>query len=86
MLLVHCWAKCWYGKQYWGWRDSFFQDGKLHVTNSFALPFEEDLRDPQVWFVDHNYHEKMYAMFKKVSGSVGGYMFAFLSRVQELSH
>ncbi|KAF4667452.1 26S proteasome non-ATPase regulatory subunit 7 [Perkinsus chesapeaki] len=42
-------------------------DGKLHVTNSFALPFEEDLRDPQVWFVDHNYHEKMYAMFKKVS-------------------
>lgn len=47
-----------------------FQDGKLHVTNSFALPFEEDLRDPQVWFVDHNYHEKMYAMFKKVGAAL----------------
>ena len=23
--------------------------------SSFAVPFEEDERDPDVWFVDHNY-------------------------------
>ena len=34
-------------------------DGKLHVTNSFAVIFEEDPRDPRVWFLDHNYHETM---------------------------
>eukprot|EP00929_Paragymnodinium_shiwhaense_P112165 TRINITY_DN80422_c0_g1_i1.p1 TRINITY_DN80422_c0_g1~~TRINITY_DN80422_c0_g1_i1.p1 ORF type:complete len:350 (+),score=134.59 TRINITY_DN80422_c0_g1_i1:69-1118(+) len=42
-------------------------DMKLHVTNCFAVPFEEDQRDPQVWFLDHNYHESMFAMFKKVT-------------------
>jgi len=42
-------------------------DLKLHVTNCFAVPFEEDQRDPQVWFLDHNYHEQMFAMFKKVN-------------------
>merc|ERR1719262_1828260 len=40
---------------------------KLHVTNCFAVPFEEDPRDPQVWFLDHNFHEQMYSMFKKVN-------------------
>ncbi len=25
--------------------------------SSFAVPFEEDERDPNVWFVDHNYIE-----------------------------
>jgi len=39
----------------------------LHITNSFAVPFEEDARDPKVWFLDHNYHEHMFAMFKKVN-------------------
>ena len=43
------------------------QDGKLHVTNSFAVLFEEDPRDPRVWFLDHNYHENMFQMFKKVN-------------------
>merc|ERR1719198_411521 len=38
-------------------------DFQLHVTNCFAVPFEEDPRDPQVWFLDHNLH----AMFKKVN-------------------
>merc|ERR1712232_1223646 len=42
-------------------------DLKLHITNCFAVPFEEDPRDPQVWFLDHNFHENMYAMFKKVN-------------------
>mmetsp|Transcript_15007 Transcript_15007/g.22843 ORF Transcript_15007/g.22843 Transcript_15007/m.22843 type:complete len:361 (-) Transcript_15007:171-1253(-) len=42
-------------------------DFKLHITNCFAVPFEEDPRDPQVWFLDHNFHEQMFAMFKKVN-------------------
>jgi len=41
--------------------------GEYHVTNSFAVPFEEDARDPNVWFMDHNYHEQMYIMFKKIN-------------------
>lgn len=42
--------------------------GKCDVTNSYALPFEEDPRDPSVWYIDRQYHEDMFAMFKKVSG------------------
>jgi len=42
-------------------------DYSLHITNCFAVPFEEDPRDPQVWFLDHNYHEMMFSMFKKVN-------------------
>jgi 26S proteasome regulatory subunit N8 len=42
-------------------------DLKLHITNCFAVPFEEDQRDSQVWFLDHNFHEEMFAMFKKVN-------------------
>lgn len=41
--------------------------GQVDVTNSYAVPFEEDARDPSIWFLDHNYHEEMYAMFKKVN-------------------
>lgn len=43
------------------------QDGRLHITNSFGVLFEEDPRDPRVWFLDHNYHENMFQMFKKVN-------------------
>ncbi|KAI9023314.1 maintenance of mitochondrial structure and function-domain-containing protein [Hyaloraphidium curvatum] len=39
----------------------------VNVANSYALPFEEDEKDPSVWFLDHNYHEAMYDMFKKVN-------------------
>lgn len=41
--------------------------GKVSVTNSYAVPFEEDERDPRIWFLDHNFHENMYAMYKKVN-------------------
>lgn len=41
--------------------------GKVDITNSYAVPFEEDVKDPTVWFLDHNYHEDMFAMFKKVN-------------------
>lgn len=32
-----------------------------------AVPFEEDEKDPSVWFLDHNYVEFMKDMFKKVN-------------------
>ena len=32
-----------------------------------AVPFEEDDKDPTVWFLDHNYVESMNDMFKKVN-------------------
>lgn len=41
---------------------------EVNVANSFAVPFEEDDKDPDVWFIDHNYFEAMYDMFKKVNG------------------
>ena len=40
----------------------------INVANSFGIPFEEDERDPKTWFLDHNYIEGMYSMFKKVNG------------------
>ncbi|KAI8955220.1 26S proteasome regulatory subunit rpn-8 [Xylaria longipes] len=43
-------------------------DGKnVRVSNSFAVPFEEESDDPSVWFLDHNYVENMNDMFKKVN-------------------
>lgn len=44
-------------------------NGKVDVTNSFALPFSEDPQNPKVWYLDHSYHETMFAMFKKVNAS-----------------
>ena len=41
--------------------------GKIDVTNSYAVPFEEDLKDSSIWYLDHMYHERLYAMFKKVN-------------------
>ena len=35
-----------------------------------AVPFEEDDRDPKIWFLDHSYLEQMYRMFKKVNGEL----------------
>ena len=31
------------------------KDG-VHALSSYALPFEEDDRDPNIWFLDHEYH------------------------------
>ncbi|EDW10839.1 26S proteasome non-ATPase regulatory subunit 7 [Drosophila mojavensis] len=41
--------------------------GVLDVSNSFAVPFDEDDKDKSVWFLDHDYLENMYGMFKKVN-------------------
>ena len=41
--------------------------GRLDVINSFAVPFEEDPNDAKVWFVDHNYIETMFGMYKRIN-------------------
>lgn len=41
--------------------------GALDITNCYAVPFEEDPKEPRVWFLDHIYHENMYGMFRKIS-------------------
>ncbi|CAD6261888.1 unnamed protein product [Miscanthus lutarioriparius] len=41
--------------------------GSVDVTNSYAVPFEEDDKDPRIWFLDHNYHESMFSMFKRIN-------------------
>lgn len=47
---------------------STFQ-GKCDITNSFAVPFDEDLRNPGIWYLDHDFLESMYHMFKKINGA-----------------
>lgn len=39
----------------------------IRILNSFAIPFEEDEKNPDVWFLDHNYIESMNEMFKKIN-------------------
>eukprot|EP01023_Acetabularia_acetabulum_P041608 TRINITY_DN4060_c0_g1_i2.p1 TRINITY_DN4060_c0_g1~~TRINITY_DN4060_c0_g1_i2.p1 ORF type:complete len:328 (+),score=48.62 TRINITY_DN4060_c0_g1_i2:142-1125(+) len=41
--------------------------GQVDVTSSFAVPFEEDEKDPKIWFLDHSYLENMFRMLKKVN-------------------
>jgi hypothetical protein len=48
--------------------------GKIGIDltlRSFAVPFEEDERDPKTFFLDLDYVQSMWGMFKKVNG---GYM------------
>ena len=35
-----------------------------------SVPFEEDDKDPSIWFLDHNYHESMFSMFKRINGNL----------------
>lgn len=41
----------------------------VELTSVFlsAVPFEEDEKDPSVWFLDHNFVESMRDMFKKIN-------------------
>lgn len=43
---------------------------RVDITNSFAVPFEEDLNNPTVWFLDHNFLESMFWMFNKVNSKL----------------
>lgn len=37
-------------------------------TTKLLVPFDEDEKDKNVWFLDHDYLENMFGMFKKVNG------------------
>mmetsp|Transcript_653 Transcript_653/g.841 ORF Transcript_653/g.841 Transcript_653/m.841 type:complete len:369 (-) Transcript_653:212-1318(-) len=41
--------------------------GSVDATNSFAVPFEEDSKNPAVFYLDHNFLENMLGMFRKVN-------------------
>ena len=41
---------------------------QLWLYISISVPFDEDEKDKSVWFLDHDYLESMYSMFKKVNG------------------
>mmetsp|Transcript_24684 Transcript_24684/g.51914 ORF Transcript_24684/g.51914 Transcript_24684/m.51914 type:complete len:355 (+) Transcript_24684:24-1088(+) len=41
--------------------------GRIDATNSFAVPFEEDSKNAEVFYLDHNYLENMMGMFRKVN-------------------
>ena len=43
---------------------SWSSKGILDIANSFAIPFDEDDKDRDVWFLDHEYLETMYSMFR----------------------
>ena len=39
----------------------------VECFTSFAVPFEEDRKNADVWYLDHNYLEEMERMFRKVN-------------------
>jgi JAB1/Mov34/MPN/PAD-1 ubiquitin protease len=39
------------------------------ISCDAAVPFEEDSKDPTIWFIDHSYMENMSRMFRKVNGA-----------------
>jgi proteasome lid subunit RPN8/RPN11 len=41
--------------------------GILDVTNCYAVPFDEDPNEPNVWFFDPIYHETMFGMMRKIN-------------------
>merc|ERR1711998_661418 len=41
--------------------------GSLDITNSFAVPFDEDDRNPTIWYLDHDFLQTMDDMFRKVA-------------------
>jgi JAB1/Mov34/MPN/PAD-1 ubiquitin protease len=61
-------------------------NGKVvNVANSFGIPFEEDDKDSKTWFLDHNYIEGMYDMFKKVNGTCVSLIVSWLFRIVTFS-
>lgn len=42
-------------------------DDSIRISNSFAIPYEEDENNSNIWFLDHNYVDSMMEMFKKIN-------------------
>lgn len=47
-----------------------FGGKELDVSNSFALPFDEDQKDANIWFLDHDYLDSMFTVSKILYVSV----------------
>jgi len=45
----------------------YSDNNTLQVTNSYAVPFEEEKNEPDVWFFDHIYLENMYEMQNRIN-------------------
>ena len=41
-------------------------EARLDISTCFAVPFDENRKEPAVWFLDVNYAEEMWLMYKKV--------------------
>ncbi|GAA0152702.1 translation initiation factor [Lithospermum erythrorhizon] len=41
--------------------------GTVDISNSYAVAFEEDDKDSSIWFLDHNYHESMFSMSRRIN-------------------
>ncbi|OWM83540.1 hypothetical protein CDL15_Pgr013021 [Punica granatum] len=41
--------------------------GRASCCKGDLVPFEEDEKDPSIWFLDHNYHDAMFSMFKRIN-------------------
>ncbi|KNC54760.1 26S proteasome non-ATPase regulatory subunit 7 [Thecamonas trahens ATCC 50062] len=44
-----------------------YKDGRIDVTNSFAVPFDENSKNPGIFYLNHDFLERMFGMFKKVA-------------------
>jgi 26S proteasome regulatory subunit N8 len=43
------------------------KEGIFEITNSYAIPFDENNKQQGVWFIDNVYHEEMYKMYRKIN-------------------
>ena len=42
---------------------------RYDLSDVCLVPFEEDAKAPDVWYIDHDYLSNMFAMFRKVNGA-----------------
>ena len=42
----------------------------MRFSSVVSVPFDEEDKEKDVWFLDHEYLENMYTMFRKVNGNV----------------
>jgi len=45
------------------------ENGVAHITNSYAVPFDEHTENKNVWFFDTSYNENMHKLFNRVSST-----------------
>ena len=62
------------------------QLNSLTQSHVLLVPFEEDEKDPSVWFLDHNYIEGMNNMFKKVNGTPCFYIYIYIYILYHLTY